>query len=197
MTTSRLILAQMLTTALLLSSGCDSSDKKAPDAGTTAPKSTSAPSAARAKPTTRPAVRQVPPGLLIKPGVGAGALQFGMTADERDQILGKPERMTGSACEYPSKGIAVLSSPHTDVGAILFGDSGTPNSPLVKACKYRTAEGIGMGSTRNQIIAAYGQPTKSETEAKIIETLVYDKLGAEFTLRSGKVAHMVFRQIRR
>ena len=66
-----------------------------------------------------------------------------------------------------------------------------PQYPGVKKFKGRTKEGIGMESTRAEIIKAYGQPTSSKTEEAygnvLHEQLEYKPLGLMFTLESGKV----------
>ena len=59
------------------------------------------------------------------------------------------------------------------------------------------AEGIGMGSTRKEVTAAFGQPAKAEKQGAKVEILRYPSLGAEFILHDGKVTHMTFRQLRR
>ena len=45
---------------------------------------------------------------------------------------------------------------------------------------YKTAEGIGIGATRAQVIAAYGQPTAVTVPNADHDHLVYDKLGVTF-----------------
>jgi hypothetical protein len=130
--------------------------------------------------------------LIIKPLEGAGELKFGMSRTEMEKILGPPERSTGMACEYLSKGMAVLGSRDTAVGAILFGDMNYPQGPLVQACKYKTDKGIGMGSTYDEMVKAYGTPSSIAPmgQGKMAS---YKQIEATFSLVNDRVIHMAFR----
>lgn len=131
--------------------------------------------------------------LVIIPGQGVGELRFGMSQSQVEEILGKPERTMAGTNEYLSKGMAVLPSKASAVGAIMFGDMNNPDSPLGKACKYRTDKDIGMGSTLDDLVEAYGAPSsvKPMGQAKMVS---YQLLGATFTLQNDKVIHMTFKQ---
>ena len=109
-----------------------------------------------------------------------------------ENILGKPERTIGGANEYLSKGMAVLSSRDSAVGGIMFGDMNNSNSPLVKACKYKTESGIGMGSSLDDLVKAYGEPSSVNPMGKG-KMMSYNQLGATFALQNDKVIHMSFR----
>ena len=61
------------------------------------------------------------------------------------------------------------------------------DSPLIKMFAGRTKEGIGMESTRSEMVAALGQPTKSESLETGQEHLTYSDLGLEFILADGRV----------
>lgn len=119
-----------------------------------------------------------------------------MNHAELEAILGRPERTTYGPSEYMSKGLAVMEGRDTAVGAILFGDSNSPDSPLVAACKFKTDKGIGMGSTFADLEAAYGKPSSVKKSAGR-ETVNYSNLGATFSLSGGEVFHMMFRKPRR
>lgn len=84
-----------------------------------------------------------------------------------------------------------------DLGVVVlvFGDACVPKSPLIEARKYRTREGIGMGSTRSEIVDAYGPPA-TEKETRDVEELRYDDPPAAFGLRDDRVVHMQFRKPR-
>ncbi len=125
--------------------------------------------------------------LLIEPGVGVGAVKFGMTVDEMKGVLGKPDvAATGISFMYKSLGIEVVAKDKETVSAISCGNPHNINTPVVKAlgtaCKFKTAEGIGIGSTGDQILQAYGDPTK-----KSDERLLYKDEGIGFFLFDGKV----------
>lgn len=129
---------------------------------------------------------------MIIPRQGVGNLEFGMSQIEMERILGKPERAMGMAYEYPGKGMAVLGSKDFAVGAIVFGDMNSPNSPLINACQYKTEKGIGMGSTTQDIVNAYGEPSSVKPMGQL-KMLSYKQLEATFTLYDDKVIHMQFR----
>jgi hypothetical protein len=64
---------------------------------------------------------------------------------------------------------------------------------LVKAFTGRTKEGIGLQSTREDLIKAYGEPSSSERLRGGTESIGYNSLGITFTLEGGKVYHMIVR----
>lgn len=107
--------------------------------------------------------------LLILPGIGVGDVRLGMTVDEMKDALGKPDvAATGMSFMYKSLGIEVVANDKKTVIAISCGNPNNIDTPVVKAlaaaCKFKTAEGIGIGSTADQILQAYGEPTKKSNE---------------------------------
>jgi hypothetical protein len=128
--------------------------------------------------------------VLIVPGASVGKVLNGMTTNEVEAVLGKPDKWQGKIMVYDQKlGMSVAQSK---IGAVVVfcGDS-MLKYPGVKKFKGRTKEGIGMESTRVEIIKAYGQPSSSKTEEAygnvLHETLEYKLLGLTFILESGKV----------
>ncbi|MCX7000045.1 MAG: hypothetical protein NT106_07100, partial [Candidatus Sumerlaeota bacterium] len=67
-------------------------------------------------------------------------------------------------------------------------------SPLIKACKYKTDKGIGMGSTLGDLAKAYGEPSSVEPIGQG-KRASYKQLGATFTLQNDKVIHMQYRHL--
>jgi len=130
--------------------------------------------------------------LIIKPLEGVGEVKFGMKRTEMEKILGPPERLNGMTCEYLSKGTAVMGSRSTAVAVILFGDANSPQSPVVQACKYKTDKGIGMGSTYDEMVEAYGVPSSVApmSQGKMAS---YKQIEATFSLVNDRVIHMSFR----
>ena len=126
--------------------------------------------------------------LLITPGVSGGKVKVGMTEDDVTAALGQPERKQGEVLIYDNRfGLSVVCSRQKIVGAVFCGDaSGRPNSALIKAFTARTKEGIGMGSSKADIVKAYGKtsdstplpPGKQNLPGR--ETMVYKKLGLTF-----------------
>ncbi|MHC4423517.1 MAG: tetratricopeptide repeat protein [Planctomycetota bacterium] len=139
-------------------------------------------------------------GLVIKPLVGVGEVRFGMTIEQMKEILGEPQRVTGGrGCEYLDSGFAILSAKDGTVAVIMFGDMSLPDSPLIRNCKCRTDKDIGMGSSRQDVISAYGQPSSTDhpfSDTGNFVRLKYDKLNGEFILRDYKVVHMTFTKVR-
>lgn len=131
---------------------------------------------------------------VINPGKAMGELKFGMSRDETEKILGKPQRTMGGAFEYLNQGMAVLFDKNSQVVALMFGDMNKPDSPLVKKCHYRTDKGIGMGSSLDDIRKAYGEPASVQNMGNL-KRVKYPSLGVTFSLQDGKIIHMQFRSL--
>jgi len=131
--------------------------------------------------------------MVIEPNVAVGKIRVGMRAEDVLKLFGEPQRRTANAIEYTSLGFAVMPSPDGIVEVVMCGDVTGVNGPLVKAFTGRTKEGIGLGSTREEVLKAYGQPTVEEKLRGNNESLRYDPLGIKFTLENGKVYHMIVR----
>jgi hypothetical protein len=61
----------------------------------------------------------------------------------------------------------------------------------VKTFKGHTKEGIGMESSRADVVRAFGQPTTAKPWNQGQEQLEYKDLGLTFTLESGKVMNIL------
>src|SRR5712672_1638038 len=133
------------------------------------------------------------PPMVIEPNLRVGEVHAGMTVEQVVKQLGEPQRRTANALEYTRLGFAVMPGPDGVVQVVMCGDVTGINGPLVKAFTGRTREGIGMNSTRAEVIKAYGEPTSSEKFMGGIESLQYAPLGITFTLEGGRVHHMIVR----
>jgi len=125
--------------------------------------------------------------LLIRPGIGVGGVEFGMTVDQMKDILGKPDvAATGISYMYKSLGIEIVAKDRQIISAISCGNPNNVDTPIVKelekACKFKTAEGIGIGSTEARITDAFGPPTRRSGSR-----LLYKGKGMAFTLADDKV----------
>ena len=128
---------------------------------------------------------------LIVPGASVGQVRAGMTSDEVAAALGKPEKIEGGRMAYGKRlGMDVLCSSKSGVTTVFCGDS-MPQYPGVKLFKGRTKEGIGMGSTRADLIKGLGQPTSAKPWAFGQEMLEYKNLGLSFVLAEGKVFNIL------
>ncbi len=129
--------------------------------------------------------------VLVEPGVAVGKVRAGMTSDQVIAALGEPKRRTSTALTYPEDGLAVMCDKLGRVVAVLCGDVMGPGGPFVAAFHGRSSEGIGMNSTADEIIAAYGPPAVREVTGPRIESIRYPERGLSFTLERGRVYHMI------
>jgi hypothetical protein len=133
------------------------------------------------------------PPIAIEPRVSVGKIHTGMTEDQVLAELGKPDRRTPRTLEYTRLGFAVMPNSNKVIEIVLCGDVTGIDGPLVKAFNGRTKEGIGMNSTREEVVKALGEPTSSEKFIAGIESLQYVNQGITLTLERSKVHHMIVR----
>jgi len=131
--------------------------------------------------------------ILIEPTASVGKVRAGMTVAQLKAELGPPQRTTPNSLQYPRLGFAVMPDADGIIQVVMCGDVTGIGGPYAKAFSGRTKEGIGMFSTREQIVAAYGQPDTSERFMGGVESMKYPALGITFTLERGKVYHMIIR----
>jgi hypothetical protein len=131
--------------------------------------------------------------MLIEPNLAVGKVKAGMHIEEVIAQLGQPQRRSANALEYTNLGFAVMPGQDGVVQVVMCGDVTGLRGPLVKAFTGRTKEGIGLNSTRAEIVKAYGEPSSSENLPGGTESLRYNPLGITFTLEAGKAYHMIVR----
>jgi RNA polymerase sigma factor (sigma-70 family) len=139
--------------------------------------------------TDGPAVQQEPP-VLIVPGESVGPVRKGMTTNEVEAMLGQPDKWQGKIMVYDKQYGMSVSEGKNGVAVIFCGDS-MLGYPGVKTFKGHTKEGIGMESTREEVIKAFGQPTTAKPWGPGQEQLEYKALGLTFILESGKVFNIL------
>ena len=126
--------------------------------------------------------------MKIEPGIGIGKVAFGMTAKEVQSVLGKPDYTDENCISYDGLGLSIYIFRGFVKGITCIGISGDPD---VKPCTARTSKGIGIGSTREQIIEAYGKPTSDDRNI-----LKYESIGATFMVsEDGMTETMLFNQV--
>jgi hypothetical protein len=139
---------------------------------------------------------------IIRPGDGVGPIQLGMSESELEAAIGKPATVPWNqpptVREYPGRGVTILLSktePRT-VAMILGGrGEGILNSVLVAPYALRTAEGLGMGSTADELAGAYGPPDSDQRSAQTDWRMMsYASRGVEFGLREGQVVWVAVRK---
>jgi len=127
--------------------------------------------------------------LLITPRVSVGEVKAGMTEDEVIAALGQPDRQQGDVLIYDAQfGFSVVCNRQKIVRAVHCG------GPVSFKC--RTKEGIGVGSSKDELIKAYGQPadwakTPAQGNQPAQDLLDYTPLGLNFTLHDSKVYSIV------
>ncbi len=135
--------------------------------------------------------------LIIEPLVGIGSVQFGMSKNEIIEHFGQPDKILGKGTELnyvSSRGLGFTVDAELGMQKIkCWSDNWPTRLPFaVTTFAGSTKEGIGMGATREQIVAAYGQPDRTTTDAKgYFENLHYDKLRIKFTLWQDKLTSMI------
>lgn len=128
-------------------------------------------------------------GFLIVPGQSVGEIHKGMTTNEVETVLGKPDKWQGKIMVYDQKlGFSVVQS-RDGAAAVFCGDT-MLKYPGVKKFAGRTKEGIGMESSREEVVQAFGQPTSAKPWGIGQEQLEYRTQGLTFVLESGKVINL-------
>lgn len=131
--------------------------------------------------------------VIIEPGTSVGKVRAGMTLAEVRSELGEPERTTHNAWEYTCLGFAVMPGADGRVQVVMCGDVMGIDGPLVKKFRGKTKEGIGLGSTRDELVKTYGEPSRDQKFLGARESMKYDALGITFSLEAGKVHHLIVR----
>ena len=127
----------------------------------------------------------------LEPLVGIDKVAFGMTVDQMKEVLGEPQRTRVPWQEYIDDGFAIFAM-NDAVEMIVCGHRRDPNAGRVKNCKVRTKKGIGMGSSSDDIVQAYGAPDLTERTPDGAIKLKYGSLMSEFMLMNDKVFYMSF-----
>ena len=115
----------------------------------------------------------------IEPGVSVGSVHSGMTIEQVISQLGPPDNTNRSHLEYRHLGLNVVPAQGGTVEKVIIGH------PFAG----RTKEGIGIGSSRADVIQAYGTPVDDtpESQTQGDEVMWYGRLGLIFQLHNGKV----------
>ena len=128
---------------------------------------------------------------LIVPKASVGKIRTNMTIPQIIAMLGEPDKRMGGFLHYVRSGFSVISDPRGEsLRSVFCGDAMGRNGPMVKAFKGHTEAGIGMGSSRAEIIRAYGLPSEVSPSASN-EALRYETLGMSFTLVRDQVVFIV------
>lgn len=126
---------------------------------------------------------------IVHPGVGMGELHFGDSCDKVTKILGKPDFMIGEGL-YQYTGLVVVAR-EGKVYSFQGGDANGPGTRHAQQCRLRTADGVGMGSSEQEIVEVYGEPTRRTIQQGDVH-IGYRSKGMGFILRDNKVYLMSF-----
>jgi len=135
--------------------------------------------------------------IIIEPLVGIGPVRFGMSKDQVIEHFGRPDKVMaeGTKLNYvASKGLGFTVDSELGLQMIqCWSDNWPTKLPFaVTTFVGRTKEGIGIGATQEEIVAAYGQPDRTGTDSYkgVIQGLDYDKLRIKFSLWQDKLISM-------
>ena len=129
--------------------------------------------------------------LVVTPKVGLGPVRFGMTSEEVIESLGRPDdtqssRDGGMTLRYDSRGFWIGLGPEGKLRQIDCHAHPDEAAPVARTFAGKTAEGIAMGASRNDISRAYGPPNsehQNDTQFGQHTRMDYWDLGLTFLLR--------------
>jgi len=129
--------------------------------------------------------------IVIDPGLSFGSVSNGFTMQQVIDTIGEPDERNDGELKYLNLGFSVHFKSNvvhiiTCLNALKQDDSSR------KPFAGQTKEGIRIGSSRDEIVRAYGEPSKVESDQKDpgVEVLRYQSLGLFFMLRAGRVLNM-------
>ncbi len=128
---------------------------------------------------------------VIKPGEGVGPIRLGMSREEVKAAVGEP-KTTELAWDYPSDAFSVAFSSDGTVISVFAGiGSPSPDSDSVPEYafrfKARTPEGVGIGSTLEEVLAGLGTPSTDRKDGSGAEYLWYREAHLNVSLWHGHV----------
>jgi hypothetical protein len=156
----------------------------------------------------RPATSRAASGRrdVLRPGDGAGPVVLGMSEEEVERAMGKRAeppawaKVPADQWIYPDKDMTVVFTRKEPRKAalILAGRAGGVESAVpVGEFPWRTEEGLGMGSTADDVQRAYGPPEADEQPhaQPHWRLMSYTSRGVQFGLSDGKVVWIVVRMV--
>jgi hypothetical protein len=131
--------------------------------------------------------------MVVVPLEGVGPVKFGMSKEQVMELLGQPERMEGGGIVLyylTSKGVHFLMDRRRGVRTIdCWSDRYPMPFPGMVAFAGKTDKGIAMHASREEVVAAYGEPDRTDSTGTL-ETLRYGQLGISFALSSDGVVNI-------
>jgi len=123
----------------------------------------------------------------IVPLEGVGPIDFGMSQEQVIELWGQPKESQVVALYYFQKGVTVLLDFRVGVREIHCWSKEYPDAPPELATfPGKTDKAITMGTAKEDVIAAYGEPDKVITKDPLV-TLRYEKLQMDFVIWQNKL----------
>ena len=126
--------------------------------------------------------------ITIEPGVSVGPVHSGMKQQDVVAVLGEPNSKKDGVLVYHDLGIALLPERSGFLETVIF----FRGSESIMPFEGHTKEGIGIGSSRAEVIKAYGEPARIEPGHGLPErpTLFYKTPSMTFHIQDNKVYQM-------
>lgn len=124
------------------------------------------------------------PPILVEPNARVDKVRRGMNEQEVEVALGQPEKKDRDTSFYLSQGIYASFNKEGKEGVVY-------NVKCVKPFAGVTKEGIGIGSTRAELIKAYGTPDQDQHFDHGDENLWFAPLATSFYLENDKITSFI------
>ncbi|MEI8195345.1 MAG: hypothetical protein WCI73_05500 [Phycisphaerae bacterium] len=104
---------------------------------------------------------------VVRPGQSVGEIKLGMTLAQVQQVVGVPrvkkQLPDGYTYAYPSAGLSIFAGPADKpllarVMRITCGSGLAENSVWLRNFWGKTHEGVGIGTSREEVLKTYGPP---------------------------------------
>ena len=107
--------------------------------------------------------------VVITPGLEDVSVRLRQDIDELEQLYGRPE--------VHATGVLIFNAPRLGEFGILPNNNDEVGQILTIDKRYKTARGIGVGSTRAAVLKAYGEPDEADEALRVDH---YDFEGISF-----------------
>ncbi|MCA9261744.1 MAG: hypothetical protein KDA61_21150 [Planctomycetales bacterium] len=143
-------------------------------------------------PRLQPARMDASQSPIVRLGEGLGEANFGDSLARVIELFGEPElrRDDDTVLQYPSRGFTLFLHPTRGFRSYLCTSQ---ESIVVQSRTFtgKTAAGIGIGSTQQDLNAAFENATAGSTDAVFGTTIAYPASGVTFTLMGGRVVQFL------
>ncbi len=185
----RILGIMFLAVSIILTGGClNGDDPPNPTETITPPTSETLTDTVETPEVADPPVAEEPPVVpgmnLIEPGKGAGGIKLGDPFEKVKQLYGEPDRVALDTWFYAGE-FSFSGADKNVVDSIRIG--------LLNK-KAKTAGGVGIDSTRQQVENEFGKPDPLDPDIPIPGWWDYRKKGITFKHRDDKVREIVIKK---